>query len=93
MDSDPMIEGMTQEFGSCDAYREDLLTKATTDQDLGALWLDDSIHALMIALENKGVLDNTIFLFQHDHGMEGKVCHNKISTSLLDQIFTSIDAF
>mmetsp|Transcript_4371 Transcript_4371/g.5688 ORF Transcript_4371/g.5688 Transcript_4371/m.5688 type:complete len:279 (+) Transcript_4371:132-968(+) len=60
MDSDPMIEGMTQEFGSCDAYREDLLTKATTDQDLGALWLDDSIHALMIALENKGVLDNTV---------------------------------
>lgn len=74
LSEDPMITGiMTAEFGSCDDYRADLMSKASTDDDLGAIWIDDAIHAIYLALESKGVLDNTIWLFQQDHGMEGKV--------------------
>ena len=69
-----MIEGMTLEYGNCEDYRQSVIDRAVTDDDLGPIWVDDSIGALITALENKGVLDNTIFLFQQDHGMDTKVC-------------------
>ena len=73
LDSDPMIEGMTLEHGSCEDYRASVLARAVTNDDLGPIWVDDSIGALLKALENNGILSNTIFVFQQDHGMETKV--------------------
>ena len=74
LDNDPMIEGMTLEYGNCEDYRAALVNRAASDDELGPMWVDDSIGALITALENQNALDNTIFLFQQDHGMETKVC-------------------
>lgn len=72
LESDLMIKGMTEEYGNCEDYRQSIVDRAETDDDLGAIWLDDSVGALLQALEDKGILDNTLFLFQQDHGMESK---------------------
>lgn len=69
---DPMIKGMTAEYGSCQLYRDSIFERASVDDDLGSIWIDDSVGALLTALEDKGILENTIFLFQQDHGMEAK---------------------
>jgi len=64
--------------GSCAEYRSSVVDRARNDppdvrqQTLGALWLDDSVGALMRALEETGELNNTIILFQQDHGMQAK---------------------
>ena len=69
---DPVIKGMTEQYGNCADYRESIYNRADTEDDYGPIWLDDSVGAIITALEDKGVLDNTIFLFQNDHGMETK---------------------
>lgn len=70
-ESEPYIKGMTED--GCEAYRTSLLERAgDEDDDIGKIWLDDSIGALLTALDDAGVLENTIFLFQEDHGMETK---------------------
>lgn len=67
------IEGMTSEYGgSCEDYRASVINRSTNDDELGNIWLDDSVGALLKALEKKGVLENTLFLFQHDHGVKTK---------------------
>lgn len=70
-DSDPWIKGMSEDEG-CAVYRQTIIDRAVTDDDLGKIWLDDAIGALLAALEDNGELDNTIFLFQEDHGMDTK---------------------
>ena len=62
LDSDPMIEGMTLEYGGCTGYRERVLNRTASldDKELGAVWVDDSIGALFKALSNKNVLNNTV---------------------------------
>jgi len=72
LESDPMIEGMTLEYGNCEDYRASVLSRESTDENLGAVWVDDSIGAIMKALEARNQLNNTIFLFQNDHGMKAK---------------------
>ena len=72
LDFDPVIKGMTQEYGSCTAYRDSVIARADNQNDYGAIWLDDSVGALLQALEDTNKLDNTIFLFQIDHGMDTK---------------------
>jgi hypothetical protein len=69
---DPMIPGMTEEYGSCEAYRQTIFDRSESENDYGPIWLDDSVGALLKALEDKGILDSTIFLFQIDHGMDAK---------------------
>ena len=69
--NDPYIKGMSEDDG-CLAYRQTILDRAEDDDDLGKIWLDDSVGALLTALEDAGILDNTIFLFQEDHGMDTK---------------------
>jgi len=70
--SDFIIPGMTEEFGSCEAYRANVTARADTTEDLGSIWLDDSVGAILRALTDKGILENTIFIFQQDHGVETK---------------------
>lgn len=73
--SEPVIPGMTAEVGSCSAYRQTLFDRAggsSTQNNLGAIWVDDVVGALFRALEDIGQLENTFFLFQLDHGNEGK---------------------
>lgn len=72
LDFDPMIPGMTQEFGSCAAYRQSIIERSSSPDDYGPIWLDDSVGALLKALEEKGILQNTVFLFQIDHGVDVK---------------------
>ena len=55
-----MIEGMTLEYGSCSAYRESIYNRTVEEDDLGNIWLDDSIGALFKALERIGELNNTV---------------------------------
>lgn len=69
---DPMIPGMTEEYGSCEAYRQSIYDRSNSEEDYGPIWLDDSVGAILKALNDNGILDNTIFLFQMDHGMETK---------------------
>lgn len=75
LDMDPYIKGMTAEYGgSCAAYRQSILDRAagTDNQALGSIWVDDAVGAILKALEATNQLDNTFFLFQMDHGYEGK---------------------
>ena len=69
--TDPVIPGMTDD-GDCEAYRDTIFDRAESDDDLGAIWVDGSVGALLMALENRGILGNTIFVFQGDHGMDPK---------------------
>ncbi len=69
---DPMIPGMTEAYGSCEAYRQSIFDRSKSEEDYGPIWVDDSVGALLKALEDNGALENTIFLFQMDHGMETK---------------------
>ena len=70
-DSDPWIKGMSEDAG-CEAYRNSILERAEGYDDLGKIWLDDAVGALLHALRDNGILDDTIFLFQGDHGMDTK---------------------
>lgn len=71
---EPSIPGMTENIG-CEAYRKTILNRANGDASnevLGAIWVDDSVGALLLYLESKGILDSTMIVFQMDHGKEGK---------------------
>jgi len=72
---DPQVKGMTDENTSCEQYRQTVLDRAagaTDNNKVGSIWIDDAIGALLTALEDSDQLDNTFFLFQMDHGQEGK---------------------
>ena len=63
--SDPVIPGMTEEYGGdCDAYRKSIYDRAEDYDDLGAIWVDDAVGALLRALKEQDILDKTIFVFQ-----------------------------
>lgn len=73
---DPMIKGMTLEYGTCADYRDYVVRRAggphNSNENLGVVWLDDSIGALIHALVDQGIFEDTIIIFQMDHGIEGK---------------------
>jgi len=70
-DSDPWIKGMSENAG-CRAYRDSVVQRAENTADLGKIWLDDAVGELLKALEDANVLNDTIFLFQSDNGMDTK---------------------
>lgn len=69
--TEPLPQYYQDTFGvsTCREYRDNVLLRAgsTDDKDLGAILIDDSVGALLDAID-----DNTIFLFQQDHGLKGK---------------------
>ncbi|KAL7546983.1 hypothetical protein ACHAWF_010305 [Thalassiosira exigua] len=71
LDADPVIPGMT-DGGDCESYRQTVFARAEDDNDLGAIWLDDSIGAILKSLRDTGKLENTVIVFQADHGMDPK---------------------
>jgi len=71
LSSDPIIPGMT-DGGDCTGYRQTIFDRAEDDGDLGAIWIDDSVGAILRSLEDIGALEDTIFLFQADHGVDPK---------------------
>jgi len=73
--SDPQVKGLTDENTSCEQYRQTVIDRAsgaTDNNKVGSIWVDDAIGALLTALEDSDQLENTFFLFQMDHGQEGK---------------------
>jgi arylsulfatase A-like enzyme len=74
LDNEPDIPfGMTADYADCSAYRQSVLDRGgDNDGQAGAVWVDDSIGSILRTLESLGQLDNTFFLFQQDHGAEGK---------------------
>lgn len=70
--ADPIIPGMTEEYGSCASYRQSIRDRSSSEDDWGTIWLDDAVGALLKALDSKGILDDTVFLFQEDHGVNPK---------------------
>eukprot|EP00957_Ditylum_brightwellii_P204462 15339352-Ditylum_brightwellii.AAC.1 len=69
------VEGMTKEFGDdCMLYRANVQERAqsTSTHDLGSIWVDDAVGAIYKALERTSQLDDTVILFQLDHGKAGK---------------------
>ena len=74
--------GMTADFDErdgCSEYRQSVLDRATAsgismnrDKLAGAVWVDDAIGSLVATLEAMEILDNTLILFQLDHGMDAK---------------------
>ena len=71
IEDEPYIVGMTHNQ-TCSDYRASVIARAddTSNLDLGSIWVDDAIGAVLTALGDK--LNNTFFLFQMDHGQEGK---------------------
>eukprot|EP00588_Corethron_pennatum_P013768 CAMPEP_0194271594 /NCGR_PEP_ID=MMETSP0169-20130528/5336_1 /TAXON_ID=218684 /ORGANISM="Corethron pennatum, Strain L29A3" /LENGTH=1088 /DNA_ID=CAMNT_0039013977 /DNA_START=145 /DNA_END=3411 /DNA_ORIENTATION=- len=65
--ADPVVKTMTE--NGCAAYREGVASRAENDDDLGNIWIDDAVGALIQTLKDKDIFDNTVFLFQQDHGM------------------------
>jgi hypothetical protein len=75
LDDEPFIPGMTNIEGGCTAYRQTILERAggdTSNAVLGAIWVDDAVGALLLHLETLQLLDDTLIVFQMDHGKEGK---------------------
>ncbi len=77
--TDWCVDGMTtpDADGNCDcmAYRETIKTRAAgslANEDLGSIWVDDSIGAIYKALDRTGQLADTFILFQLDHGQAEK---------------------
>ncbi len=74
-DRDPWIKGMSEDDG-CVAYRDTIHQRATASggeiYNLGPIWLDDAVGALVNALIDNGIYDDTIIVFQDDHGMDTK---------------------
>jgi len=71
-DSDPWIKGMSEDEG-CEAYRATITERAKGDTyNLGPIWLDDAIGALVNALKDNEIFEDTIIVFQEDHGMDNK---------------------
>jgi hypothetical protein len=69
---DPWIKGMVEDDG-CRAYRDNLIDRGNEDKDeIGKLWVDDAVGALMQALRDNDIFDDTIIVFQEDHGMDAK---------------------
>lgn len=69
---DPWIKGMSED-GGCQEYRDTIAERANGDiYNLGPIWLDDAIGALVQALIDNGVYEDTIIVFQEDHGMDTK---------------------
>lgn len=70
------VIGMTAEFeDDCVAYRNDVKERANgslNSDDLGSIWIDDAIGAIYKALNRTNQLDDTLILFQLDHGKVGK---------------------
>ncbi|KAL9185694.1 hypothetical protein ACHAXT_003471, partial [Thalassiosira profunda] len=70
------VPAMTEDFGGdCAAYRQNVRDRAggsDTDADLGSIWVDDAIGAVYTALQRTGQLDDTVILFQLDHGKVNK---------------------
>lgn len=70
------VIGMTAEFNDdCVAYRNNVRLRANNspnDEDLGAIWVDDAIGAIYKALDRTSQLDDTMILFQLDHGRHKK---------------------
>jgi len=71
--------GMTADFNNCYEYRQSVLQRAARsevsmnrDKLAGAVWIDDAIGSLFQTLEALDILDNTLILFQLDHGMDAK---------------------
>jgi arylsulfatase A-like enzyme len=69
----------------CRMYRKTVLERAAAaaasmgerddpvdDSLAGAVWVDDAIGSLFETLEALDILDNTVILFQLDHGMDAK---------------------
>ena len=52
--SDPIIPGMTDD-GDCKSYRQSIFDRAESDDDLGSIWIDDSVGSILMALEDKGI--------------------------------------
>ena len=75
LETEPVVPGLTDNNRTCAEYRETIWERAMnepTDDDLGAIWLDDAIGSLLQVLEETGQLEDTIILFFEDHGMEPK---------------------
>lgn len=74
--TDWSVIGMTAEFGdNCTAYRDDVKVRAsasTSNDDLGSIWVDDAIGAIYQSLNRTNQLEETVILFQLDHGKEKK---------------------
>mmetsp|Transcript_24567 Transcript_24567/g.52939 ORF Transcript_24567/g.52939 Transcript_24567/m.52939 type:complete len:1002 (+) Transcript_24567:237-3242(+) len=70
------VIGMTAEHGDdCVAYRDDVKARAgtsTSNADLGSIWVDDAIGAIYQALNRTNQLEDTVILFQLDHGQAEK---------------------
>eukprot|EP00930_Biecheleria_cincta_P035177 TRINITY_DN24214_c0_g1_i1.p1 TRINITY_DN24214_c0_g1~~TRINITY_DN24214_c0_g1_i1.p1 ORF type:complete len:1256 (-),score=115.94 TRINITY_DN24214_c0_g1_i1:366-4064(-) len=87
--TEPSVVGMTRGT-TCAAYRNTVISRNTVgssnqlDNNLGSIWADDALGALLSTLEGKGILDSTAVIFMLDHGMETKMAlfENGVRTAL-----------
>lgn len=71
----PIVPGLTDAM-NCSEYRATVVERAgdePTEADLGAIWLDDMVGALLRTLEDENKLDDTIIVFFEDHGISPKM--------------------
>ncbi|GFH52542.1 hypothetical protein CTEN210_09018 [Chaetoceros tenuissimus] len=72
LDFEPIVPGMMGTHTTCESYRKSIFERAESADDYGPIWLDDGVGGLIKALEDNNILDDTLFLFQIDHGMTTK---------------------
>lgn len=74
MHADPRItpSGMLDAAPDVQPDRKEIIRRVTNagfpEQSAPYTWLDDAIGALIVDLDNRGLLDNTVILFASDHG-------------------------
>ncbi|GMI18037.1 hypothetical protein TrLO_g3947 [Triparma laevis f. longispina] len=73
------VDGSTGTAVSCATYRQtvedrqDETQTSIIEQNLGGIWIDDSLAALMAMLDEKGIKDDTIIVTMMDHGIITKM--------------------
>ena len=92
-------------FPTCQEYRNSVYNRSANVDELGPIYVDDSLGAILEALNATGKLNNTLIIFQQDHGMETKSAlyengirvaqfawyPSKIQAGLFDKPVSSID--
>jgi len=59
-------------FDTCQEYRDSVYNRSANLDELGPIYVDDSLGAILEALNATGKLNNTLIIFQQDHGIETK---------------------
>jgi len=73
------VDASTNSALSCASYRQTVIDRqdatqtSVQEQNLGGIWIDDSLAAMLSVLEEKNIKDDTVIITMMDHGIVTKM--------------------